>query len=173
PGGTTPRSSAALSLRCSGVTPPASRSAATGAGRGDCRSSGLCGTGRLRQLRQLLRVAVGVEADVSDLRHQLGRVLEVEPDERCDVRLSRLRVVHVDHERARERRVRAAGYRLLGRQNTVTATVDRYRPPSLRVLDVVGVAEVAERVRVTLDALHEHVVVLGRRVVAAARTLLA
>src|SRR5690606_31346417 len=138
-GGTTPWSSAALSPRCSGgVVLASSRSTAAGSGRGACRSSGLCDTGRLRQLRQLLLVAVRVLRDVSDLRYQLGRALEVEANEFGDMRLRQLRVVHVDHERPRERRVRPACDGLVVRQHTTIAVVDAHGLHPLRILDVVG-----------------------------------
>src|SRR5919106_3288104 len=99
-------------------------------------------------------------------------VLDVEPDELLDLRPLQRLLRRVDEELPPERRIRAVGHGVGTRRNAPAATVDLQRLQRFLVLLVVGEAEVAHRSRRTLDRLHDHVVVLGRLVVRARRTLL-
>ena len=74
----------------------------------------------------------------------------------------------VDEDRAGERGIGALGDRFEGGRYRLTLLVDdRHCPQLVLVLDVIGEAEVAQRVGVARDALHQHVVVLRGGEVAA------
>src|SRR5918993_563421 len=109
-------------------------------------------------------------------RHVLRRLHQPVEVLRCDVEVHKgldglvvlQRVgAHVDKERTGEQ-VLAAADGVLGGLDAVNSE----RPQGVQVVLVVRVAEVAERVRVAGDALHEHVVVLAHLDVGLAADLL-
>ena len=81
--------------------------------------------------------------------------------------------LHVHEERARERRVGPVLRGLDARRDAAVAAVDLDRLQRVLVLLEVGEAEVAEAALLAGDAGDDRVVVLARRVVGAARALLA
>ena len=97
-------------------------------------------------------------------------VLDVEVDERLrGLVVGVLGVVHVDEQRAGQRRVLACLGRLGGGLDAAVSVVDRQRLQRVRILLVVRVAEVAGRTLGARDTLHQDVVVLGCLVVVAGR----
>src|SRR5687768_7013726 len=86
------------------------------------------------------------EGDVAGLRRELRAVREVEVDERLELRpVLRLADVRVDEQRAGERGVAVVVDRGLGRCDAAAAVVDLEGLQLVLVLDVVGVAEEADR----------------------------
>ena len=90
-----------------------------------------------------------------------------------DLGLLDRRALHVHEERPCERLVGAVLGRFDARRDAAVAGVDLERLQLVLVLVVVGEAEVAECALLARDAVDDHVVVLARAVVRAARALLA
>src|SRR3989304_10485079 len=108
---------------------------------------------------------------VTHLSHKIWAPREVEAHELRDLSPVNRVLAHVHEQRPRERRVRPVQDRLAGRLYAAAAAIDSEQLQLVRVLLVVGEAEVAERPLVAGDALDQDVVVLARRVVGAAGPL--
>ena len=121
---------------------------------------------------RLLELRVGERHELrrlGDLDLVLEHVARGTPPPRAAQRL----LLHVDEERARERLVRAVLRGLDARRDAAVAAVDLDRLQRVLVLLEVREAEVAEAALLSGDAGDDRVVVLARRVVGAARALLA
>src|ERR671911_643355 len=99
-------------------------------------------------------------------------VLDVEPDELLDLRPLQRVSRRVDEQLPAQGCVRPILDGVGAWRHAPAAAVDLQRLERLLVLLEVREAEVAHRARRTLDGLDDHVVVLGRLVVGARRTLL-
>ena len=159
--------------------PQPPRGAAGGGGRGGAHGRRSARRIRSRPCLQLVElrlqlVLLGLrQRDEQRLLGEVGGVVEVVLDERLDLRLFQRAALHVDEERAAERRVGAVLHRLGARRDAASAAVDLDALELVSVLLEVGEAEVAEAALVARDALDGDVVVLGGVVVGAARALLA
>src|SRR3972149_3875938 len=118
--------------------------------RGGGRSGGKADS--LGKERQPLIVYCVRRFHVTHLGHKLGALREVEAHELRDLSPVKRVLAHVHEQRPRERAVSPVQDRLAGRLYAAAAAVDPQQLQLVRVLLVVGEAEVAERTLVARDA---------------------